>query len=229
MVQGDASQPEDLHRILAEISQAMPPLHGVIHAAGVVEDALLVRQNWAGYEQVFASKVAGAWNLHELTQELPLDFFVLFSSAASLLGTPGQANYAAANAFMDALSFERHAAGLPALLINWGAWDEVGMAAGRTASRLARLGIESFSPEKGLAGLGRLIHQRRRSPCASMKWEKFTSKARAATPASFFSGLTRNDAPAKPPPDQRGELKASSSCSNLPIPRARRFAGQPYP
>ncbi len=206
-VQGDVSQPEDVRRILAEIVRMMPPLHGVIHAAGMVEDALLVRQNWAGYERVFAAKVAGAWNLHTFTQDLPLDFFVLFSSAAALLGTPGQANYAAANAFMDALAFERHAGGLPALSINWGAWNEVGLAARQADTAvLARLGIESFSPEKGLLALGRLIHQQAAQVAVvAMKWEKFTVKRPGGDTCTFFASLTRTESTDALPDTQTAE------------------------
>ena len=208
MVQGDAGQPADLHRVLAEISQAMPPLHGLIHSAGVLSDALLARQNWSGFEQVMASKVSAAWNLHELTRDLPLDFFVMFSSAASLLGTPGQANYAAANAFMDSLSFERRAAGLPSLVINWGAWAEVGMAAQQDSqAALTRMGIESFSPEKGLAVLERLFNQAApQSLVASMKWEKFIGQRPEGFTSSFFTGLTRNDVPANTSPDNEEGL-----------------------
>jgi acyl transferase domain-containing protein len=210
-VQGDASREEDVHRILGEIAQSMPPLRGVIHAAGTVEDALLVRQDWPAFERVLASKVAGAWNLHRLTGDLPLDWFVFFSSASALLGTPSQANYAAANAFLDALAYERRAAGLPALSINWGAWEEVGLAAQQDRPAwLSRLGIEGFSPEKGLAALGRAFQQA--SPQATvlaMNWARFTAQRPGGTSSAFFSGLAQ----AEPGPAQAD--RASMAVSTI--------------
>jgi acyl carrier protein len=101
--------------------------------------------------RVLAPKVAGAWNLHTLTLGADLDFFVLFSSVAALLGPPGQAAYAAGNAFLDALAARRRAGGLPAVSIAWGPWAEVGMAAGR-----ARQEIRSLATMDGLAAFGRL-------------------------------------------------------------------------
>lgn len=103
-----------------------PTIKGVIHAAGILDDNVLLNQTVAGYQRVLAPKVQGAWILHQLTHHL--DFFILFSSAASILGTKGQANYAAANAFLDYLANYRQGLGLSALSINWGPFADVGMA-----------------------------------------------------------------------------------------------------
>ena len=112
-----------------------------IHAAGVLDDGLVGDQNWERFETVLAPKIIGATLLHELTKSLPLDFFILYSSAASVLGSPGQSNYATANAYLDGLAWHRRAMGLPALSINWGPWTE-GMADDeRIAKRLALQGI----------------------------------------------------------------------------------------
>ena len=97
--------------VFASLQQTMPPLRGVIHSAGTLDDGVLEQQSWEKFARVFRPKVEGTWNLHRLTREIPLDFFVMFSSAASLLGSPGQANHAAANAFLDALAHARRAAG----------------------------------------------------------------------------------------------------------------------
>ncbi len=124
------------------------PLAGVIHAAGVLDDGILRLQTIERFEKVFAAKVLGAWNLHTLTKQMPLAFFMLFSSTASLFGSPGQANYAAANAFMDGLAHHRHAQGLPALSINWGAWSELGMAAKQQVVQRGGMGL--IPPQQAL-------------------------------------------------------------------------------
>jgi acyl carrier protein len=111
------------------------------------------------FRTVMAPKVAGAWNLHKLTADRPLDFFVLFSSLASLLGSPGQANYAAGNAFLDGLAQHRRACGMPGVSINWGPWAEVGQAAAeaRRGERLAMRGVAGIKPQLGLQILGMLL------------------------------------------------------------------------
>ncbi|GAB4195006.1 MAG: type I polyketide synthase [Roseiflexaceae bacterium] len=159
--QADVSSPAAVAGVLERIAASQPPLRGIFHAAGVLEDAMLLQQDAARFERVMAPKVAGAWNLHSQTRDLPLDLFVLFSSAAAVLGSPGQGNYAAANAFLDALAHMRRAAGLPGLSINWGPWADVGMAAQQQqrGERLAALGIGSIGPDQGLAALGRLLQE----------------------------------------------------------------------
>jgi polyketide synthase 12 len=159
-VAADVADRQQLASILAEVKRSMPPLRGVIHAAGVLDDGVLAQQTPERYRTVARPKVAGAWNLHELTASSPLDFFVNFSSVASVLGSPGQGNYAAANAFLDALAHFRRARGLPALTVNWGPWSEVGMAAQATRGKdLARRGMESLSPAQGVEALSRLLRQ----------------------------------------------------------------------
>ncbi len=156
----DVTEREQLAALLDELSRDAPPLRGVIHAAGVVDDGVLQQQRWERFRKVLAPKVDGAWHLHELTQHTPLDFFVLFSSMASLIGPAGQGNYAAANAFLDALAHHRRAAGLPAISINWGPWAGAGMAGRITANarrRFAERGLGAIDPERGLAIFGRAL------------------------------------------------------------------------
>ncbi len=160
VLQGDIASASDVSEILAAIALTGLPLHGVIHAAGVLDDGMLAQQSWERFTPVLAPKVNGAWLLHQATRTLPLDFFVLFSSASALLGSAGQANYASANTFLDALAQRRHAEGLPALSINWGAWAEVGMAANldeREQRRLSSRGMRSISPAVGTQALGALL------------------------------------------------------------------------
>ncbi|MCQ4118881.1 type I polyketide synthase [Rhodococcus tibetensis] len=133
----------------------IPDLSGVIHAAGVLEDATAATLSPEQLHAVLRPKVDGAWHLHELTRDRDLSAFVLFSSAAGVLGGAGQANYAAANVFLDALAQHRRVRGLPAISMAWGLWDRPsGMTSHLNAAdldRLQRTGIDTLSPESGLA------------------------------------------------------------------------------
>ncbi|CAI7975413.1 phthiocerol/phenolphthiocerol synthesis type-I polyketide synthase C [Frankia sp. Hr75.2] len=156
----DVADRAALDGVLARIDADPPPLRGVIHAAGLLDDGVLLQLDAARFERVAAPKVRGAWNLHEATLSRTLDFFVLFSSGASLLGSPGQGNYAAANAFLDALAEHRAAVGLPAMAVGWGPWSEIGLAARPDrGGRLALGGLDSLTPAQGLAALGRLMRR----------------------------------------------------------------------
>ncbi|MBB4885423.1 polyketide synthase 12 [Streptomyces netropsis] len=144
---------------VAELLASIPderPLNAVVHAAGVVDDGVLESMTPERVDAVFRPKVDGAWNLHELTRDRELSAFVVFSSAAGTLGTAGQANYAAANAFLDALAGHRRSAGLPGTSLAWGLWDTNGggMAAelGQAdLDRMGRSGVVGLSTEDGLA------------------------------------------------------------------------------
>ena len=138
----------DAVQALLDGCTAIAPLRGIVHAAGVLEDGMLASQTPARFATVLRPKVDGAWHLHTLTSELELDFFVCFSSVAALLGSPGQSNYAAANAFLDTLMQQRRQIGLPGLSINWGPWAEVGMAA-HLQGRLQQQGMALITPQQG--------------------------------------------------------------------------------
>jgi acyl transferase domain-containing protein/SAM-dependent methyltransferase len=149
--QADVSQKQDLKRVFDDISRNGTPLRGVVHAAGIFENAVLRQTDADSFARVLAPKVEGAWALHELTAAMDLDFFVMFSSIASVLGAPGQASYAAANSFLDAMAHFRRSRGLPAVSINWGAWSEAGAVADKRASAyLSELGAGFFSAQEGL-------------------------------------------------------------------------------
>ncbi|MCB9450591.1 MAG: SDR family NAD(P)-dependent oxidoreductase [Anaerolineaceae bacterium] len=156
--QEDVAQEAGVARMLDAIQSQLPPLRGIIHSAGLLDDGALIHQNWSRFATVLGPKVNGAWYLHDRTRDLPLDFFVLFSSAASLLGSSGQGNHAAANAFEDALAHHRQSLGLPGLSINWGAWSEVGAAADRKVDEaVEQRGIGVISPAAGLEILDQLM------------------------------------------------------------------------
>ena len=157
---------------LAGAMRTSAPLAGVVHCAGILDDALIAGQTAERFARVMAPKVAGAQNLHELTRELDLDFFVLYSSLASVAGSPGQANYAAANACLDSLAHHRRLLGLPALAINWGAWSGEGMA---MRSTRAPNGIDTIPPEAGVYVLDALLQQdRAQVTVLPADWNRFT-------------------------------------------------------
>ncbi|WBB80641.1 type I polyketide synthase [Micromonospora sp. WMMD882] len=161
--QVDVADPVALAAVLADLAATRPPLRGIVHAAGVLDDGVLDQQTWERFAPVLAPKVAGGWNLHRLTRGLPLDFLVLCSSAASLLGSAGQAGYLTANTFLDALAHHRRARGLPATSVNWGPWADGGMAArmsDQQRRRLAGQGYRAMSATEATAALDRLLDAR---------------------------------------------------------------------
>ena len=160
VIRGDASVVEDVARILAEIDAKRPPLAGVIHAAGVLDDGIVQRMTPERVQNVLRPKVRGSWNLHRATLDRKLDFFVMCASVAGLQGSPGQTNYAAANAGLDALCDLRRAEGVPATSIAWGPWGEVGMAASLGQDhhdRLAMAGLKEITPKKALRAMGQTL------------------------------------------------------------------------
>ena len=154
VVYGDCADRDTVQTAIKEISPEFP-LRGVIHCAGVLHDGLIPDQDWQLFREVTAPKLDGAWNLHQATEGLPLECFVLFSSASATIGSPGQANYAAANAAMDTVAHLRRTNGLPALTINWGPWME-GMAV-RVKSTAVTEGLGSIDLTTGFAIVEQLL------------------------------------------------------------------------
>lgn len=149
----DAADRAALAKVIADIP-VQQPLSAVIHAAGALDDAVVTSLTPERMEAVLRTKVDAAWNLHELTQDLDISAFVMFSSIAGLAGAAGQANYAAANSFLDALAAYRRSHGLPAISLGWGLWDQASAMTGELASvdfkRLARDGIVAMSSDEAL-------------------------------------------------------------------------------
>ncbi|MCP4352170.1 MAG: SDR family NAD(P)-dependent oxidoreductase [Desulfobacterales bacterium] len=153
----DVSDKSSLTELFENIKASVPPLRGLIHAAGVLNDRMLLNQNQENFCMTIAPKVKGAWNLHVLTKDMPLDFFVCFSSMSSVLGAEGQGSYAAANFFLDALAHYRRQAGLPAVSINWGPWAGGGMVTEESGNWLALRGMHPLQPEHAIEALEYLI------------------------------------------------------------------------
>ncbi|MDX1872288.1 type I polyketide synthase [Mycolicibacterium sp. 120266] len=191
----DAHQVRDwLHRHLRSGGR---PVRGIIHAAGVVDDQLLINMSDDDFLKVLSPKISGTWALHDAFIEENLDFFVLFGSAGSAIAAPGQANYAAANAFLDAFAHYRRSLGLPALTIGWGPWS-VGMVEELKLEKIyAQRGIELITPAVGVRILDRLINQAVPHAIAiSADWGRAREVGLGGRLPAMFSALETVDADA---------------------------------
>jgi KS-AT-KR-ACP domain-containing polyene macrolide polyketide synthase/pimaricinolide synthase PimS2/candicidin polyketide synthase FscD len=187
----DAADRDALESLLADIPMEHP-LTAVVHTAGVLEDGLIDSLTPERFEAVLRSKVAALDNLHELTRDGDLDAFVLFSSTSGLVGSAGQANYAAANAYLDAFAHYRRAQGLRATSVAWGPWGETGMAAedGSVGDRLRRGGFGPLPPERAILALRQAIeYDDTTVAVADVDWARFLLKARAVRPVPLLADL----------------------------------------
>ena len=176
----DVADREGLKRVLVATQAGGVRKLGIIHCAGVLDDHLITDLQWKNFESSYAAKVLGTLNLHELTQAFELDCFVMFSSAASLLGNRGQANYAAANSFMDAIAQQRRLTGQKALSINWGPWAAVGMAQSdaRITKHLSEQGFTALDPDLGLQALEICwLGARAQIGVVDCRWEQYLQSA----------------------------------------------------
>jgi acyl transferase domain-containing protein len=154
----DITREEDVERLFSAIRTTMPPLRGIMHTAALMDVALIRDLSPERFRSVMAPKIEGTWRLHEATQREHLDFFILYSSIGAIHPQPGMANYAAANAFLDAFAHYRRACGMPATSINWGVWDEIGLTRAAESSSgfedsieaYASQGLTKLSTEEGL-------------------------------------------------------------------------------
>ncbi|HEY5311758.1 MAG TPA: beta-ketoacyl reductase, partial [Pirellulales bacterium] len=156
----DVADESQIARVLDECHRTLPPLRGVFQLAGALDDGLIARQSGPRMQSVFDSKICGTWHLHRLTRHLPLDHFVAFSSCVAWLGWAGQAAYAAANAWLEALVLERRRQGRPGVSIAWGPWEGAGMAARLSDAQRQRWrerGFQFIEPARGAALLGRIL------------------------------------------------------------------------
>ena len=154
----DIGDERQVAELLERIRAELPPLAGVAHLAGVLDDALLPQQSLERFRTTLAPKAFGAYHLHRLTKNDDLEFFIVYSSVSSVLGSPGQANYATANALLDGLVAYRKAQGLPATSVNWGPWANGGMATSQAArANLSAQGLIPLEPTAALNALGEII------------------------------------------------------------------------
>jgi acyl carrier protein len=220
---GDVTRRMDVDAVLERIGRDMPRLRGIVHAAAVLADRTLLEMGEAEFFRAMEPKVFGAWNLHEATQKNQLDFFILYSAAAGLLGSPGQANYASANAFLDALSRSRSANGLASMSIQWGPFADVGLAAvdDIRGKRLASRGSASFTPNDGNILFERILGQHQ--PAVGLlhfdvrQWLEFYPQMAGAP---FFTELLSDQRT----PDHAGRMRLRDELEHLnPPQRAMRI------
>ena len=191
----DVSDDAAVSALLDEIHESMPPLRGIVHAAGVLDDAVVSHLSIEKFERVMAGKIGGALAFDKHLKGEPLDFLLYYSSVAGVLGSPGQANYAAANAMLDALAHHQRAQGIPATSINWGTWSEIGLAAAKEyrGARLASQGLEGLTRTEGTALVMRILETTRAQVAAvhlnADQWCAFHS---AAASSGFLAKLTGN-------------------------------------
>jgi NADPH:quinone reductase-like Zn-dependent oxidoreductase/acyl carrier protein len=217
----DVADRAALGALLDGVRRELPPIRGIVHAAGALSDGALLQQTWDKFDAVFRPKVAGTALLDELTRPDALDFFVIYSSIAGVFGSPGQGNHAAASAYEDAVAASRRAAGLPATSIGWGAWSEIGAAVThRAIDRADRRGMEAITPTLGLEALDRaLCSGRAHVVVAPIDWTRFSLPAAAAR-APFFSGCVT--AAMRPVATSSAEPSAEFLPSLVAAPPARR-------
>jgi acyl carrier protein len=191
--QADAADRDRMQFVLDEIRSRLPPLRGVVHAAGAIRDAVLMNQRWAEACEILRGKVDGAWVLHELTRDIPLEFFVLYSAAGAVLGAAGQGMYSAANAELDALARVRRRLGLLALSVAWGPWAGAGMAAdlaARGRDVWQDRGLGKIEPAAGFAQLERLLADGATyGAVIPIRWAHFLAQLPAGADRDFFSAV----------------------------------------
>ncbi|MEL0145089.1 MAG: ketoreductase domain-containing protein, partial [Alphaproteobacteria bacterium] len=171
----DISDPTAVARLLEQVHKTCPPITGVLHAATVYDDALVQNLDAARMEAVLAPKLMGAWNLHQATLGIPLEHFVLYSSIATVIGNPGQANYVAANAGLEGLAEMRRHMGLPAVCVGWGPIGDTGYLSRNEAVRdglSQSLGKPPMNAQDALNELERLLSQEHTLTVANFNWNK---------------------------------------------------------
>ena len=190
--QADMRADADVEALLEEITATMPPLRGIVHAAGILDDGVVSHLSLSKFESVMAGKVGGALAMDARVKYFDLDFLLYYSSAAGILGSPGQANYAAANTMLDALAHNQRTRGIPAISIDWGSWSEVGLAAVKDnrGARIASRGLKPLSPGRRCGIIDRNPKKRAHASCGHAfgggAMVRLESRGRSLGPACEF-------------------------------------------
>ncbi len=192
----DVADRDAVQALFARLSHEFPPVRGVIHAAGVLDDTVITSLTPERIDTVLRAKVDAAWNLHEATRDLDLSMFALCSSIAATVGSPGQGNYSAANAFLDGLAAHRQRAGLAGISLAWGMWEQPGgMTAhlsSRDLARVSRSGLAPMNPEQALELLDAALTINHPVMVASLlDPAALDARAQSGGLPPLFSGLVR--------------------------------------
>jgi acyl transferase domain-containing protein/NADPH:quinone reductase-like Zn-dependent oxidoreductase/acyl carrier protein len=211
----DIAVEDQVGRMLDKIDRSMPPLRGVIHAAMVLDDAPLMEMDAARMKKVMDPKILGAWNLHALTADIDLDFFICFSSFSSLIGNSDQGNYVAGNYFLDSLARFRQAQGLPSLTVNWGAIADVGYVArhDEILEHFRRQGTTDVSLNKAWQVIAWGLREKIAEMGVSVTdWNKLSNYSASIAGSPRFSALVKkNTAQDDTPDNERIDFSVSAS------------------
>lgn len=219
VVAADVGEESEVAALLERISADLPPLAGVAHLAGVLDDALLSAQSVERFRTTLAAKAYGACHLDRLTRDADLDFFIVSSSVSSVFGSPGQSNYAAANALLDGLVARRRAQGLPATGINFGPWARGGMASSEAAAaNIAAQGLMPLEPSAALSALAEVVaNGTGRATVIKANWQRAAKVLGASRPPILDLLLPRPDG------EVTGDSELLKQLMEIPVPQRAAF------
>lgn len=227
VVAADVADAHDVARLLATVQAELPPLVGIVHAAGEVGTTPLSALDDAEVDRVFAGKVWGAWHLSEAIADLQLDFFLSTSSIASVWGSFGQTAYGAANAFLDGLAWRLREQGVAGISVNFGPWS-AGMADAEARARLDQRGVRTLSPGDALAGMADVMAASSNQGAAQgvvarIDWERFLSLYQQAGRRAFLAELEREVLGAAPPPTPSGKTQLVERLAGAPVQQRKKL------
>jgi acyl transferase domain-containing protein/acyl carrier protein len=226
VLQGDVGNPECMRSLFAGFGSDRPPLRGVVHAALDMRGLRLRDMGVDALRGMFHAKARGAWILHELTRDLELDFMVFYSSTTALWGTQSLGHYAAASQYLDALAWRRRPLGLPALSVNWGTWESLGVASADEAKEFRQAGLLPMPARMALDALERLLlSDRTQMAVARIDWSALRGVYEARRPRPLFDKMRDEARPSNPPAPKTKEKRGDSIRSRLETANPKARAG----
>ena len=223
VVAADVADAHDVARLLTTVAAELPPLAGIVHAAGEIGTTPLSNLDDAEIDRVFAGKVWGAWHLSEAAADLQLDFFISTSSIASVWGGYGQTAYGAANAFLDGLAWRLREQGVSGISINFGPWS-AGMADAESRARLDQRGVKTLSPADALAGLADVVSASSvQGVVARIDWARFLPLYQQAGRRAFLVGLEREVPASAPTVTPSGKTQLVERLTNAPVQQRKKL------